>query len=499
MYPHRHLVLIAVMVLLTSWASALEGTKLVVAVDTPEIGDSPYGYLAYLPPGYNSDGGNSWPVWIFLEGLGEGGPGTVASMLAPANGIVRHGPMRELWRPAASVFDAPAPNDYPMIILTPQVGRPPAYRGITDIYKLDLFITAMLARYRIDPDRVVLSGMSTGGGDAVYYASYRVENVRRLAGLLPIVASHNYPTDSSGPGRASTLALTQSWFMTAFDDRGNGGTVTTAYAWSDAIAQALAAAVTPTPASLESTYPFGSGGVASANHQTATFGANNAWTWRAGATAGRRSSGAFKPDDTSRLMLGIYRSGGHPVWQDAVNNPDVLNWIISRQRQSPFTGTPHLLPGSIQAEQYDRGGPGRGFNELTSGNQGTSAYRQRTLPRWSRSGSDGPLQIANAPVDDPVEVSQSGATISIEVSAGEWVAYTSDVALSGSHDLVLRVASRAGAALRLTIDGTDITGPVTIPATGGPGTFRSITVPRVNLTGDRRCRTRQHRPLGLQS
>ncbi len=458
----------------------LEGTKLAVGVETSLIGTSPYGYLAYLPPGYESDPGKKWPVMIFLEGLGEGGPGTVASMTSPDNGIVRHGPMRELWRPNGfQVDDASGAHDYPMIVLSPQVGSAPSYQGITDIYKLDLFISAMQATYRIDPDRVVLTGMSTGGGAALYYTYYQAANARRLAGCLPMVATQNYPTDGSGPAAAGNCALTQLWLLTAFDDTAGGGTVYTAYAWSDAIAQAMLAPRVPSPTNLQSSYPYAASFGASPDHQTARLGGDGIWSWQAGlaGTAGnRRLDGAFRPVETARLMLGVYRDGQHGIWQDAINNSSILNWIITRQRQSPFTGTPLRLPGTIQAENFDRGGAGRGYQELTQSNQGNSTYRARTLPQWTRPAPALRLQYADVLVDDPVEVATRGGAVVVEESAGEWLAFTTEVNVSASYDLGLVAGSASGATVRLLVNGADTSGPIAVPIMAAGGNLATTTV-----------------------
>ena len=477
----QHCLSVLVLLLLVVHVGALEGTKLEVGKDTPLIGNSPMGYLAYLPPGYYSDTTTKWPLWIFVEGLGEGGPGTVAGLLSPNNGVVRHGPMRELWRPWAGNgnYDWATPHDYPMIVMSPQAGEASnGYRGVMDIAKLDQFLTAMLSTYRIDPDRVVLTGMSTGGGDTVFYTSYRAANARRLAGCISMVGTKNYPTDGSGPAAAANLSLTNMWLMTAFDDLGGGGTVYTTYAWSNAIAKALGA---PDAPKAENIYPYSPGGtVASPYHQNASLNAAKSWTWRQGTTPDRRGDGAFLTDDSSQLMLGMYRNGGHGIWQDAINNPAVLNWIITRQRQLPFAGTPVLIPGLVQAETFDRGGPGRGFNEMTPGNQGNSAFRQRILPQWSRSAPTNELIYANTAVNEAVEVSEQAGQIYAVLDPKEWLAYASDAAMSGSYSVTLRASSTAGAVVRLLWDEVDVTGPITVPATGGEASFadlvRSVTL-----------------------
>ena len=38
--------------------------------------------------------------------------------------------------------------------------------------------------------------------------------------------------------------------------------------------------------------------------------------------------------------------------------------------QTPFTGTPIALPGTVEAENYDKGGQGVAYHDTTPGNSG---------------------------------------------------------------------------------------------------------------------------------
>jgi acid phosphatase type 7 len=54
------------------------------------------------------------------------------------------------------------------------------------------------------------------------------------------------------------------------------------------------------------------------------------------------------------------------------------------------------------------------------------------------------------------------------VSAGEWLNYTVQVGAAGTYDIEVRVASAgAGGTFRIEVNGTDVTGPLTVPNTGG--------------------------------
>ena len=128
----------------------------------------------------------------------------------------------------------------------------------------------------------------------------------------------------------------------------------------------------------------------------------------------------------------------------------------------PFGGTPTLLPGLIEAENFDLGPSGTAYVDTTSGNAGGS-YRTTDVDI------------------EPSTDAGSGFNIS-KTRAGEWLTYTVDVATSGTYSLESRVASiGTGARFRVEVDGVDRTGPIDVPSTGGWQTWQTITTPGIAL------------------
>ena len=96
-------------------------------------------YLLFLPDGYaNSD--KPWPLILFLHGAGESGHDLAKVKI--------HGPPKIV----------ESKTDFPFIVVSPQSpGRgwnPDALKGLLD---------DILANYRVDHDRVYLTGLSMGG------------------------------------------------------------------------------------------------------------------------------------------------------------------------------------------------------------------------------------------------------------------------------------------------------------------------------------------------
>ncbi|HEY7172479.1 MAG TPA: carbohydrate-binding protein [Vicinamibacterales bacterium] len=129
---------------------------------------------------------------------------------------------------------------------------------------------------------------------------------------------------------------------------------------------------------------------------------------------------------------------------------------------TPFSGTPITLPGTIQAENYDKGGDGVGYHDTTSGNSG-GAYR-----------SDGV---------DVTTTSDSGGGYNVKsVRAGEYLRYTVNVSASRTYSIDLRIASSGpGGTVHLSIDGSNVSGSWSLPDTGGWGHWMTVTKTGVAL------------------
>jgi hypothetical protein len=118
--------------------------------------------------------------------------------------------------------------------------------------------------------------------------------------------------------------------------------------------------------------------------------------------------------------------------------------------EGPFGGTAATIPGTVPAENYDTGGQGVAYN-VTAVNGTDNAYR-----------SDGvDLELATAPATG----NDLGWT-----AAGQWFRYTVNVATAGTYTVSMLVASptAVGDAFHISnSSGTNLSGSVAVPATGG--------------------------------
>jgi len=124
--------------------------------------------------------------------------------------------------------------------------------------------------------------------------------------------------------------------------------------------------------------------------------------------------------------------------------------------QTPFGGTPWTIPGVVESEDFDNGGQGIAYNDSNPNSNTGGRYR-------TNEGVD--IAVAN----------EGGHQIGWTV-LGEWQEYTVNVATAGTYNAAIRYAANAGVtgAVRIEVNGADLTGSVNLPVTGGWQTFQTV-------------------------
>jgi probable HAF family extracellular repeat protein len=167
----------------------------------------------------------------------------------------------------------------------------------------------------------------------------------------------------------------------------------------------------------------------------------NTGGWQAWTTVSRD---VFLPAGPQILRLSFDSAGS----TGAVGNFNLLQFTAVAPGRTPFGGTPWPVPGTIQAEHFDEGGAGVAYRDTTSGNSG-GAYRATDVDIQHTSDAGGGYNVG-------------------WMSAGEWLGYTVSVAEAGIYTLTARVASTDnGARFHIEANGVDVSGPLTMPDTGG--------------------------------
>lgn len=132
-------------------------------------------FYEYLPQGYQSESVN-YPLLIFVHGIGELGRGTLASL----PNVLFNGPPRV-------IKDGKFPNsfrvgvdEFKFVVISPQFISWPTATDIKEV------IDYAINHYKVDINRIYLTGLSMGGGVVWEYASNSVAYASRIAGLVPV-------------------------------------------------------------------------------------------------------------------------------------------------------------------------------------------------------------------------------------------------------------------------------------------------------------------------
>ncbi|MBS1817921.1 MAG: carbohydrate-binding protein [Acidobacteria bacterium] len=120
---------------------------------------------------------------------------------------------------------------------------------------------------------------------------------------------------------------------------------------------------------------------------------------------------------------------------------------------TPFNAVPFALPGTVEAEDFDNGGAGLAYKDVDAVNAG-GAYRTTAVD---------------------IEAASEGGYDVGWIAPGEWLVYDVTVPAPGTYRFEARVASpAAGGTFHVEVAGVDVTGPLTIPATGSWQTWQTI-------------------------
>ena len=137
------------------------------------------GYYEYLPQGYDTDM-QSYPLIVFIHGLGENGDGDSQLNDLLVTGIPR------------LINDDQWDDERPFIVLSPQN----SLGGCTRSSSIFNFINYAKENYRINPNRVYLTGLSCGAIGSWSYLASHINS--QIAAIVPIAGNGNSAFNSAG-------------------------------------------------------------------------------------------------------------------------------------------------------------------------------------------------------------------------------------------------------------------------------------------------------------
>jgi len=122
-------------------------------------------YLLYLPTQY-SESKSQWPLMLFLHGAGERGD--------DLEKVKIHGPPKLI---------AHEGKEFPFVVVSPQCPEDGWWSDEPQIEMLDALLDDVIRRYRIDQDRIYVTGLSMGGFGTWSLAT---KYPHRFAAIAPI-------------------------------------------------------------------------------------------------------------------------------------------------------------------------------------------------------------------------------------------------------------------------------------------------------------------------
>jgi len=136
------------------------------------------GFYEFLPPGYDPAGSQTYPLLIFLHGVGEIGNGGSDLSLVLVNG-----PPKLIDEGSFPVSFTVNGQTFSFIVLAPQ------FMDWAQPDEIDSVINYAIGHYKVDTSRIYLTGLSMGGGSTWYYPAAAEAYSRKLAAILVIAGA----------------------------------------------------------------------------------------------------------------------------------------------------------------------------------------------------------------------------------------------------------------------------------------------------------------------
>ncbi len=120
--------------------------------------------------------------------------------------------------------------------------------------------------------------------------------------------------------------------------------------------------------------------------------------------------------------------------------------VLPPRKEGPFYGSPAIIPALIEAEDYDYGGEGKAYHDLTPGN-GEGMYRQEDVDVGSSYDGTAAYHVTG-------------------IQAGEWLNYTIEVPETNLYDVRFRYTSGSGEPVLTVKSNGEALRTVTLPEVG---------------------------------
>src|SRR5688500_4279959 len=217
------------------------------------------GMMQYVPPNYyySSNATKKYPVIISFHGGASSGYGSALELCRmfkdrggdsaghktfPGRVERSTSNLTQYWNGVTYDYIVVAPQFNKYIRLKP--GVPDQFPSAKQVENV---INYVVARFRIDPRRIYLTGYSTGANMIIEYAASSVTRARRVAAIMPVALcsklGHSNNTSRGIFAKNIGLAKLKTWFVYCEGDNcGNSAYYNISNAWVDSIRKVSGAA-----------------------------------------------------------------------------------------------------------------------------------------------------------------------------------------------------------------------------------------------------------------
>ncbi len=436
-------------------------------------------FYEYLPQAYASESQN-YPLLVFIHGVGELGDGSSSSLPT----VLRNGPpklINEGTFPATFTVNGQV---FKFIVICPQfIGWPAA----TDIQGV---IDYAVRNYRVNNNRIYLTGLSMGGGGVWDYASFSAAYANRLAAILPVCGA-----SGSTPSKAQIIASANLPVWATHNEIDPTVSPNNTIGWIDAINSS-----SPRPSVLAKKTMFAANGH---DAWTATYNIN------------------FKENNLNvyEWMLQYQRGSSQPVNQLPVVNAGSDVTITLPANSVSLAGSATDPDGNITGYSWSRiSGPSQfSISNSTATNPaisnlaaGTYTFRLTATDNGGASNYDDVNVIVNAAPSPGVSLpgrieaenyttmsgvqsettSDGGGGKNVGfIDSGDWMDYAVSVSSAGTFTANFRVASPyTSQQLLLKNAAGAVLATVNIPQTGAFQNWTTVTASVTLPTGNQTLR-----------
>ncbi|HUQ96827.1 MAG TPA: T9SS type A sorting domain-containing protein [Chitinophagaceae bacterium] len=155
-------------------------------------------YFEYLPEGYDPNGTTTYPLILFMTGIGEFGSGSATQLPL----VLKHGIPKLIQNGVFPNSFTAGGATHRFIVITPQWVTSPRPTA-TD---MNVVLDYIVAHYKVNLKRIYITGLSYGGGLSFAFAGNSAAYAGRVAAIVPTAAPFPDGGDSTIYARSRVIA-----------------------------------------------------------------------------------------------------------------------------------------------------------------------------------------------------------------------------------------------------------------------------------------------------